>query len=212
MGKNCLNCKFYRKNCYNEVGLCFSFDRWQPQDNKDTEDKNPEVNTDSTKDKMYNTTEVKLEEKTCFNCSRYSYDTKHCQQGYEAICALKPYRSRWQPIETPIEQAMTRKTLANNIAKSCDGIKELFNYKNQDYGADQDAFSNFRKTAQRIIIPFMESRGVKVSEKEAMFLVAQVLQDKHLVALSQTGINGNEVAERLSDVANYSLIMKAMLA
>ena len=43
-----------------------------------------------------------------------------------------------------------------------------------------------------------------------MFLVAQVLCDKHAVAISQTGVNGNEVEERLLDLATYSLIMKAI--
>ncbi|MEN6565884.1 MAG: hypothetical protein ABFC57_06250 [Veillonellales bacterium] len=105
----------------------------------------------------------------------------------------------------------TRKELAAYIVKSCDDIKSLFNYKNQDYGEDKDAFANFRKTVQRIVIPFMESHGVSITEKEAMFMVAMIYQDKHLVALSQTGVNGNEVAERLQDVANYALIMKAMV-
>lgn len=105
---------------------------------------------------------------------------------------------------------MTTRELSEFIGKNCNSIVELFAYKNQDYGQKNDAFSNFRKTAQRIIIPFMLKHGVSISEKEAMFLVAQVLQDKHLVGLSQTGLNGNEVEERLLDVATYSLIMKAI--
>lgn len=103
-----------------------------------------------------------------------------------------------------------RGSLANKIKESCIEICDIFNYKNQDYGADKDAFANFRKTAQRLVIPFMESRGVQIKEQEAMFLVMQILQDKHLVALSQTGLRGNEVAERLVDVATYSLLMKAL--
>ena len=105
---------------------------------------------------------------------------------------------------------MTTRELSEFIGKNCNSIVELFVYKNQDYGQKNDAFSNFRKTAQRIIIPFMLKHGVSISEKEAMFLVAQVLFDKHAVAISQTGINGNEVEERLLDLATYSLIMKAI--
>ena len=108
------------------------------------------------------------------------------------------------------ETPMTTRELSEFIGKNCNSIVELFVYKNQDYGQKNDAFSNFRKTAQRIIIPFMTKRGVSITEREAMFLVAQVLQDKHLVGLSQTGLNGNEVEERLLDVATYSLIMKAI--
>ncbi len=110
-----------------------------------------------------------------------------------------------------VPETFTRQSLAEFIAEKAEGVKSLFAYKNQDYGSDQDAFANFRKTAVRIVMPFMEKRGVKLDEREAMFLVAQVLQDKHLVALSQTGISGNEVEERLSDVANYALIMSAIL-
>ena len=105
---------------------------------------------------------------------------------------------------------MDKRELSEFIGKNCNSIVELFVYKNQDYGNKKDAFSNFRKTAQRIIIPFMLKHGVSISEKEAMFLVAQVLFDKHAVAISQTGVNGNEVEERLLDLATYSLIMKAI--
>lgn len=120
-------------------------------------------------------------------------------------------QAKYDELVKAIEKGtMTTRELSEFIGKNCNSIVELFAYKSQDYSDKRDAFSNFRKTAQRIIIPFMLKHGVSISEKEAMFLVAQVLQDKHLVALSQTGINGNEVEERLQDVATYSLIMKAI--
>ena len=120
-------------------------------------------------------------------------------------------QAKYDEILNHIENGtMDKRELSEFIGKNCNSIVELFTYKSQDYSNKNDAFSNFRKTAQRIIIPFMTKRGVSITEREAMFLVAQVLQDKHLVALSQTGINGNEVEERLQDVATYSLIMKAI--
>lgn len=105
---------------------------------------------------------------------------------------------------------MNRRELTDSVKESCVEIGNTFSYKNQDYGADNDAFANFRKTAQRLVIPFMARYNVPLAEKDAMFLVMQILQDKHLVALSQTGLKGNEVAERLVDVATYSLLMKAL--
>lgn len=108
-------------------------------------------------------------------------------------------------------QPSNQTDLQTEINKSCEEIKTLFAYKNSEYGLKQDPFANFRKTAERIIIPFMESRGVTVTVKDAMYLVLSIYVDKHAVALSQTGLNGNEVAERLGDIANYSLIAKAML-
>ena len=76
--------------------------------------------------------------------------------------------------------------------------------QNQDYGANADVFANFRKSAQRHL--------PELPEHEAMFKILMILQDKHLVALSQTGLKGNEVAERLRDVAVYALIGAGMLA
>ena len=105
---------------------------------------------------------------------------------------------------------MNRKDLSNFIKESCATITGVFEVKNVDYGSNDDAFANFRKTAERIVQPFMQKHGVRISIEEAMFLVLLVLQDKHLVALSQTGLSGKEVDERLGDVAVYSLIAKAM--
>lgn len=105
---------------------------------------------------------------------------------------------------------MSRAELATFIENECSAIVSTFNRKNIDYGASEDAFANFRKTAQRIIIPFMESAGINISERDAMFLVLNVLMDKHAVALSQTGLGGAEASERLNDIAVYCMIAKAM--
>lgn len=106
---------------------------------------------------------------------------------------------------------LTRPELTTFIENECSAIVDTFRRKNVDYGVGNDAFANFRKTAQRIIIPFMQKAGVKISERDAMFLVLNVLLDKHAVALSQTGLAGAEAAERLNDIAVYCMIAKAMI-
>lgn len=106
---------------------------------------------------------------------------------------------------------MDRKTLSEHIGQYCDKTKDLFAYKNTDYGNPEDGFGNFRKTAERLIIPFLKARGVDIDIYDAMFLALLIYQDKHLVALSHTGLNGAEVDERLGDIANYALIGRAML-
>lgn len=141
--------------------------------------------------------------------------------GYVKPCdrCLNLNLTEWipcEPMESCCGQAeppkpFTREDLTKEINQSCDDIKKLFSYKNQDYGMVEDAFANFRKTAERIIVPFMDRHGVQIDIKDAMYLVLSIYVDKHAVALSQTGLRGNEVAERLGDIANYSLIAKAML-
>lgn len=161
--------------------------------------------------------EVKKSCKTCnfnvFNTPELMFCDKYAGRcdNYE----------KWQPIELKEEKQatgtteepkqFTRSDLTNEINQSCDDIKKLFSYKNEDYGMADDAFANFRKTAERMVIPFMQRYGVNVDIKDAMYLVLSIYVDKHAVALSQTGLKGNEVAERLGDIANYSLIAKAML-
>ena len=126
------------------------------------------------------------------------------------ICTCSTPTHRCQG-EAPVAAVFTRADLAAFIEKETAGINGLFAYKNQDYGEAGDAFANFRKTAQRILIPAFAARGAAITEREAMFLTLLTLFDKHAVALSQTGIAGNEAGERLSDLAVYALIGKAMI-
>jgi hypothetical protein len=118
----------------------------------------------------------------------------------------------WLKDQTPAivsaGSAMTRDELATFIGEKCDDIKQLFATKNKDYGMADDAFANFRKSAHRVILPMAPG----LDEHEAMFRVLLVLLDKHAVALSQTGLGGNEVDERLADIANYALIARGILA
>jgi hypothetical protein len=154
-------------------------------------------------------------EKKCRNCkfsdlNREDEPCKSCDV-VTSTTGNKYKHTNWQPKEEAATAQTSRQDVADKIALYCDDIKKLFAYKNSDYGAEGDGYANFRKTAQRIVIPFMERHGVKMDEKEAMFVVILIYMDKHLVALSHTGIKGNEVLERLGDIANYSLILKSLV-
>ena len=161
--------------------------------------------------------------KSCVNCNHFIACRKEsenisfcCVNKQDLLCGFNGEYPAWQPVEqsgsTPSSSSpLSRTGLSEFMTKSAEDMKQLFQYKNTDYGADADAFANFRKTAQRVVIPWVRRLcGLEVSEREAMFLVLMTLADKHLVALSQTGIDGHEVAERLQDVAVYAMIGKAM--
>ena len=75
--------------------------------------------------------------------------------------------------------------------------------KGESYGAAEDVFFNFRQTAARLF-PEMHIH-------EGMFLVAEILKDKHSVALAK-GMYVNECRERLLDNMNYTLFQLAMIA
>lgn len=84
-------------------------------------------------------------------------------------------------------------------------IKALFSEKNQAYGAGDDVFYNFRQTAQRELPELY-----KENPHAAMFKVAEILVDKHNVALAK-GIDVHEARSRLQDRVVYSLLQIAMI-
>ena len=100
---------------------------------------------------------------------------------------------------------MDRLELFDSIKAQCGDIIEIFSYKNRDYGADKDAFDNFRKTAQR----FTEEG---LTEKQGMIKALMILQDKHLVGLSHTLGTGKEDKERFLDVAVYALLARSIMS
>ena len=99
---------------------------------------------------------------------------------------------------------MNRNDLADNIKEQCDETIKLFFNKNSDYGENNDACANFRKTAARL-----GEEGK--NEKQRMIKTLMVLQDKHLVGLSHTLGTGKEDNERFLDVAIYALIARSIL-
>lgn len=90
---------------------------------------------------------------------------------------------------------MAEKEVADSLA--------IIRKKGESYGAAEDVFFNFRQTAARMF-PEMPIH-------EGMFLVAEILKDKHSVALAK-GMYVNECRERLLDNLNYTLFQLAMIA
>lgn len=97
--------------------------------------------------------------------------------------------------------AMTRNELREAIKAECVAIIDLFDRKNQSYGADNEAFHNFVETARRVF----GSPDLRLA-----FQVLLVYADKHLVALTNRGLDDPEAADRLRDIAVYALIGLAM--
>lgn len=78
----------------------------------------------------------------------------------------------------------------------------LFECKNKSYGADVDAFYNFRETARRLF-----GKG----DLKFAFDVLCILADKHWIALMNCGLGDPEAEDRLRDIAIYALIGLGML-
>jgi hypothetical protein len=96
---------------------------------------------------------------------------------------------------------VTRNELREIINNELVSITELFDVKNESYGAEDDAFHNFRQSALRIY---------GIDSHDAMFTVLLTLMDKHLVALANKGIDDKDFRERLRDIIVYCLIGIAM--
>lgn len=80
-------------------------------------------------------------------------------------------------------------------------IQNLFRRKNQSYGAEVDLFYNFRESAKRVL---------NDTSYQSMFRILFAYMDKHLVALSNRGLDEQEFEERMRDVIVYALIAIAM--
>jgi hypothetical protein len=96
----------------------------------------------------------------------------------------------------------TRTEFLERLDKEFQRIREIFTERNKSYGKDEDLFHNFRQSA---------IRHFGNDSTESMFKVAEILVDKHNVALANKGANDPVCDERLSDRIVYSLIEKAML-
>jgi len=96
----------------------------------------------------------------------------------------------------------TRTEFLERLDKEFQRIREIFTERNKSYGADGDLFYNFRQSAVR---------HFGNDSTESMFKVAEILVDKHNVALANKGANDPACEERLNDRIVYSLLQKAML-
>jgi hypothetical protein len=95
----------------------------------------------------------------------------------------------------------SRQEMAEIIVQKLDEIRAKFTYKNGNYGADDDAFHNFRETAHRVL---------KDDSAEGMHKALMVYMDKHLTALAKNGLHDKEFEDRNEDDIVYSLIAIAM--
>jgi hypothetical protein len=95
----------------------------------------------------------------------------------------------------------SRQEMADIIVAKLDEIRAKFTYKNGNYGADDDAFFNFRSTSHRVL---------NDDSAEGMYRALMVYMDKHLCALSKNGLADKEFEDRNEDTIVYSLIAIAM--
>ena len=96
---------------------------------------------------------------------------------------------------------ITRKAMLEHFQSETAAILDLMGYKNGNYGADEDAFHNFRNTAQRI-----EGN----SDPDSMYKMLMIYMDKHLCALAKNKMADKEFIERHRDIIVYSLIAISM--
>lgn len=97
---------------------------------------------------------------------------------------------------------MTRSEFLANLDAEFQRIRDLFAERNKSYGSDNDLLHNFRQSAIRFF---------GNDNPENMFKVAEILVDKHNIALAKNGASDPACDERLSDRIVYSLIEKAIL-
>lgn len=96
---------------------------------------------------------------------------------------------------------MTRLEFHRILDQEFAQIRDLFDYKNLSYGADDDLFHNFRETAKRVF---------HKSSYQDMFKVLTTYVDKHWIALCNNGLDDPECLLRLRDIIVYALIGIAM--
>lgn len=104
---------------------------------------------------------------------------------------------------------MTYEEFLDFLNDEFENIRELFQTKNQVYGAGDDVFFNFRETARRVYPGF--DNCDPPAQYADMFTVLLTLMDKHLVAIYNGGLHTPEIEERMRDIIVYCLIGLAMI-
>jgi hypothetical protein len=94
-----------------------------------------------------------------------------------------------------------RKELIEYFKEEINNILDLVQYKNGNYGDNEDAFFNFRNSARRIENDISPN---------SMYKMLMTYMDKHLCALAKNKMDDSEFVERNRDVIVYSLIAIAM--
>lgn len=96
---------------------------------------------------------------------------------------------------------MTNQEFVEAMIDKLDGIKELFEKKNKQYGTN-DPFANFTSAAE-----FLYSK----SDMEHKYEALRAAVSKHLANYKNHRIDGDKINESLLDIAVYMLIASVMV-
>ena len=100
---------------------------------------------------------------------------------------------------------ISKKELGMSINQICADVQEKFIAKNAQYG-DENGLRSFHD-----MLPTAKAVGMGAeSEAELMFFTAELLADKHRVALLQNGFNDKEFEDRMVDRIVYLMLQLAM--
>ena len=100
---------------------------------------------------------------------------------------------------------ISQRELGMSINQICADVQAKFLEKNAQYGDENglQSFVNMLPTAKAI------GMGAE-SEAELMFFTAELLADKHRVALLQNGFNDGNFEERMIDLIVYRMLQLSM--
>ena len=130
------------------------------------------------------------------NDERYSIDSE--QENYWYPDEIELIHPRTSIDTIPV----TPRSIMNPIVIDVlEDIKQLFTYKNGNYGSDDDAMFNFRTAAVNVLGD---------DSAENMYKVLMIYIEKHMAALRKNGLDDPEFVERFKDVIVYSFISITM--
>ena len=100
---------------------------------------------------------------------------------------------------------ISQKELGMSINQICVDVQAKFLEKNAQYG-DENGLQSFVN-----MLPTVKLCGLGAeSEEELMFFTAELLADKHRVALLQNGFNDKDFEERMVDRIVYLMLQLSM--
>ena len=101
---------------------------------------------------------------------------------------------------------LTQDELSQAIDSICDTVKEIFELKNTQYGALEDALYNLRA-----MLPLLRIIAKpEYTDFELLFYAAEILAEKHRVTLALNGFNDSNFEERQTDLIVYGMIKQAI--
>ena len=100
---------------------------------------------------------------------------------------------------------ISQRELGMSINQICADVQAKFLEKNAQYG-DENGLQSFVN-----MLPTAKLCGMRAeSEGELMFFTAELLADKHRVALLQNGFNDRDFEERMVDRIVYLMLQLSM--